>query len=138
MSEQTISEAPEAIQDTAVNVSRSVSHSTKSVWNVLMTTKGAEILLGPGARLGEKGHTWTSDDGRSGVIRSYHPLEQLRFTWRSPGAETASMVDLQLVPEGDHQTTISIKHDHLRSVIDPDEVRQYWENALASIEEDCL
>ena len=49
------------------------------VWQTLISSSGAEALLGPGAAFGGKGEPWHSDEGPSGVLRSYHPQEQLRL-----------------------------------------------------------
>lgn len=138
MSDVTISEEAGKSQDTAVIVSRSVSHPVKSVWCALLTVDAAETLLGPGARLGDKGHTWTSDDGRSGVIRSYHPEEQLRFSWRSRDDRPPSYVDLRLIPEGENQTRIQIVHTDLRPEVDRELLRQHWEQALETIDRESL
>ena len=73
MSDQTLSETPGATQDTAVVVSRLVSHPIKDVWKVLLTDEGTEALLGAGGKLGDKGQNWQADDGTHGVTRSFHP-----------------------------------------------------------------
>ena len=82
--------------DTTVTVSRSVSQSPKNVWKFLVTREGAETLLGPGGELGEKGDSWRADDGTFGVIRSYHPLEQIRFSWHAAEEAPKTIVDVHL------------------------------------------
>lgn len=136
MSEQNTSEAPGESLDTAVVVSRSVSQPIKDVWKALMTAEGSAALLGPGAVLGQKGHTWRSEDGRTGVIRSFHPLEQIRFTFRQDEDAPAGMVQLQLTPEDEDTTTITLEHSKLNS--EPEWIRQRWEAALDKIVADCL
>ena len=87
MAEQNSSEALGENKDTSVTVSRTVSFPVKRVWQVLVTDEGAEALLGPGSHFGDKGHTWSAVDGRTGVIRTFHPLEEIRFSWRVRQAE---------------------------------------------------
>ena len=101
----------------------------EDVWRVLAGPAGPEALLGPGATLGRKGEPWHSDDGTHGVLRSYHPLEQVRFSWHADEHAPATMVQLDLAAEGDG-TGVSLRHDHLDSSADRDALRRRWAEAL--------
>ena len=79
--------------DTTVTVSRSVSQPIKQFWKLLVTREGAEALLGPGGELGDKGDSWHAADGTYGVIRSYHPLEQIRFSWHAAEEAPTTIVE---------------------------------------------
>ncbi|GAA1388406.1 SRPBCC domain-containing protein [Luteococcus peritonei] len=138
MSDQTLSEAPGATQDTAVVVSRLVSHPIKDVWKVLLTDEGTEALLGPGGRLGDKGQGWQADDGTHGVTRSFHPLEQIRFSWHRDENAPATLVDLHLSAEGEDRTKLEIVHDKLPADADRDWLTEHWTKALDRISEDAL
>ena len=120
----------------AVVVSRVVTCPAKRVWNELISTTGAETLLGPGARFGEKGQTWTSTNGRSGVVRTLHPLEELRFSLRQDASETPSLVQIDLVPSGEN-TTLTLTHSNLDGGIDQAGLTQRWQDALQRIS-DCV
>ena len=132
MSEQSELIAPNQ-SPAAVVVSHTVACPVKRVWKELMSQAGAEALLGPGAQFGEKGHTWTSADGRTGVIRTLHPLEQLRFSFRVNAESNPSIVQIDLVPEGE-QTTLTVTHSSLGEDIDPDWVAGRWQAALQRID----
>ncbi|HSN43141.1 MAG TPA: SRPBCC domain-containing protein [Propionibacteriaceae bacterium] len=138
MSEQTTSEATGETQDAAVVVSRLVSHPLKSVWKVVMTDDGNEALLGPGARLGDKGHTWHAADGTTGVTRSFHPLEQIRFSWHKDDASPSTIVDLHFSAVSDHETQLELVHDHLSGDIDREWLAAHWSDALERIDHDAL
>ncbi|SER71877.1 Activator of Hsp90 ATPase homolog 1-like protein [Propionibacterium cyclohexanicum] len=138
MSEQTITEAPEGSQHACVVVSRVISQPLDAVWAVLMTREGAEALLGRGAMLGDKGHSWTAQDGRTGYIRSFHPKEQIRFRWRKNDDTPASSVDLRVREQGPGTTLLSVEHSDLRPDLDPGYLRGRWEAALERIESDCF
>lgn len=129
MSDQSTSEAVGESLDTAVVVSRSVSKPLKSVWVTLMSPEGAEALLGPGGQITEKGHVWRSADGAHGVTRSFHPLEQIRFSWHRDEDDPASLVDLRLAPEGE-ATTVSIVHEHLHDSADREWLKSHWTQVL--------
>ena len=119
--------------DTTVTVSRSVSKSPKNVWKFLVTREGAETLLGPGGELGDKGDSWRADDGTFGVIRSYHPLEQIRFSWHAEPDAPKSLVDLHLVQQSEDSTVVEIRHEHIPGGWDVDAITQHWESALERI-----
>ena len=92
-------------KDTTVVVNREVSYPLKSVWNVLMTAAGMEALLGEGGRLGDKGDRWQAQDGTYGVTRSFHPLEQIRFSWHRGEDAPRTLVDLHLFAKDDNTVT---------------------------------
>ncbi len=124
--------------DTTVIVSRVVSHPLKSVWNVLMTNEGMEALLGPGGRLGDKGDKWQALDGTYGVTRSFHPLEQIRFSWHRSEDAPRTLVDLHLSPQGADSTLLEIRHEHVGADLDPANLQSRWEDSLMRIDEDAL
>lgn len=99
------------------------------VWRVLAGPSGPEALLGPGATLGRKGEPWRSEDGTHGVLRSYHPLEQVRFTWHADEHAPATMVQVDLAADGE-STRVSLRHDHLDAGADHEALRRRWADAL--------
>jgi len=119
-------------QPASVVVSRTVACPVKRVWKELMTSQGAEALLGPGAEFGEKGHSWTSADGRTGITRSLHPLEEIRFSIRE-GDRPSSIVQIDLVPHGD-ETTLTVTHSKLAEDTDLLWLTGRWEAALGRID----
>ncbi|MGI5951596.1 MAG: SRPBCC family protein [Brooklawnia sp.] len=124
--------------DTAVVVSRTLPHPVKKVWDVLMTDEGSEALLGPGAHFGQKGYTWQSHDGRQGVIRTFHPLEEIRFSWRMKDAATPSMVAVNLTVADEESTEVEIKHNRLESGANHNWLTDRWSAALDRIESECM
>ncbi|HOB05586.1 MAG TPA: SRPBCC domain-containing protein [Propionibacteriaceae bacterium] len=124
--------------DTTVVVSRVVSHPLKSVWNVLMTKEGNEAILGPGGELGGKGDNWEAEDGTYGVTRSFHPMEQIRFSWHQNADAPRTLVDLRVSPQGDDATLIEITQSPVGEGLDPAALESHWEDALTRIENDAL
>lgn len=116
--------------DTTVTVSRSVSQPVKNIWKLLATRQGAEALLGPGGELGDKGDSWHAADGTYGVIRSYHPLEQIRFSWHAAEEAPKTLVDLHLLKTGEAETTVEIRHEHIPTYFDAGAITRRWESAL--------
>ena len=118
--------------DTTVTVSRSVSQPVKEIWKLLVTREGAEALLGAGGELGDKGDSWHAADGTFGVIRSYHPLEQIRFSWHAAeeAPKTIVEVDLSAAEDG---TRVEIRHDHIPLYYDATALTHKWEKALEKL-----
>lgn len=127
------SESIDEAQDT-VRVSRTVSHSLTNVWGALMAPHGAEALLGEGGALGGKGEPWRAADGTHGVARSFHPMEQIRFSWHPDDQGPASVVELDLADAGDGQTKLDIAHGHLGDDADRTALTQRWTTALDRID----
>lgn len=121
--------------DTTVTVSRSVSKSPKNVWKYLVTREGAETLLGPGGELGDKGDSWHAADGSFGVIRSYHPMEQIRFSWHAAQEAPKTIVDVHLVSGGEDRTTVEIRHEAIPRYFDANALTQRWESVLSKLDE---
>lgn len=130
MTEQSTSEAQ---TEQTVVVSRSVGRPVKDVWGVLVTPKGAEALLGEGGTIGDKGHAWRAADGTFGVVRSYHPLEQIRFSWHAGEDAPKSLVDLHLISETDASTKLEIRHEHVPGGLDPQTLTKHWGAALDTL-----
>jgi uncharacterized protein YndB with AHSA1/START domain len=110
-----------------VQVVRTVDAPVAQVWETLISRTGAQALLGSGATLGGKGEPWHSDDGPSGVLRSYHPLEQLRLSWHRTPQAPASVVEIDLAEDAG-ATRIDLRHDRVDG--DPAEHEQRWAEAL--------
>ena len=93
-----------------VHASVRVDAPASRVWEHLVSPGGTEALLGDGARLGGKGEPWHAADGSYGVVRSFHPLEQVRVTWHPREDGPLSMLDLQLRPDGEG-TRVELFHE---------------------------
>ncbi|MDN5794875.1 MAG: SRPBCC domain-containing protein [Intrasporangium sp.] len=116
---------PDEAQSRAVHVTQVVPAPIGQVWQHLISVDGTQALLGAGAQLGSKGESWHSDEGRHGVVRSYHPLEQIRVSWHADDAAPASLVDVQIAPDGDG-TRIDLVHEHA----DDPGLHAYWVGVL--------
>ncbi|MDN5764538.1 MAG: SRPBCC domain-containing protein [Humibacillus sp.] len=121
-------ESAEGAQQT-VRVSHRVAADVTDVWEHLVSPAGTAALFGAGAELGTKGESWRSHDGPHGVLRSYHPLEQVRVSWHADDDGPASLVDLHLVPDGD-ATRVDIVHERLTSTDAHPDLEGHWQRAL--------
>ena len=92
----------------------------------------------PGAQLGEKSHTWQSHNNQQGVIRNFHPLEQIRFSWRLHDSSAPTKVSVDLIPQDANSTRIEITHSQLGDDAKSDWIKDRWTAALDRIESECL
>ena len=82
--------------------------------------------------LGQKGEHWAAIDGTYGVTRSFHPKEQIRFSWHAEEDAPRTVVDLQL--SGDAASTrLDLAHEHLPEDADVDALAARWQAALEAI-----
>lgn len=117
----------EETEEPFVAVSRSLAAPPEVVWGALVSPAGAEALLGHGASLGTKGQSWHSDDGAFGVVRSFHPLEQVRVSWHETPGSPRSVVEIDLAGDATG-TRLDLRHDLVSGDLTTDEQR--WHDAL--------
>ena len=119
-------------------ISRVVDFPVKTVWATLLPSDGQTALLGDGATLGDKGDTWRAIDGTWGVTRSFHPLEEIRFSWHKDEDSPKTWVDVTLEEQSPTCTKITISHDHSNADFDVAKMTARWKAALARIDSDAL
>lgn len=133
MSESNAEATITASSTAPVVVAKVVPHKLMDVWQALMAPRGAEALLGEGGELGTKGQSWRSNDGHYGVVRSFHPLEQIRFSWHANEDAPATLVDLHM-SEHAEGTRLELRHDHLSEDLDRDWLKAHWEASFDRID----
>jgi uncharacterized protein YndB with AHSA1/START domain len=111
-----------------VEISRTIPAPPDQVWQLMTSAPGSAALLGEGAVLGGKGETWRTSEGPHGVVRSYHPLEQLRVSWHADDDAPASLVEMDLRPDGEG-TELVLRHERLAGAGSID-LRQHWSAAV--------
>jgi uncharacterized protein YndB with AHSA1/START domain len=115
-----------------VSVSRSIEAPLAHVWEVLVGSEGSSALLGEGAVLGSKGEAYHCTDGTWGVVRSYHPLEQLRVSWHADAEAKPSLVEVDLRAEG-AGTVLDLRHDRLTDDAVARSAQERWTAGLDSL-----
>ena len=94
---------------------------------------GAEALLGEGATLGGKGEPYHCSDGTGGVLRSYHPLEQLRVSWHpAPDARRPSW-RWTCAPTATPRRASSSARTTSTSGVDVDDLGRRWDAGLERV-----
>ncbi len=114
-----------------VHVRMQVGANVSQVWQALVSTEGTQTWLGPGAALGGKGESYHCADGSAGVVRSFHPLEQLRLSWHAAPDDPASLIELDVTPEAEG-TLVRLWHEGLRPEDRP-EAEERWSTRLHAV-----
>jgi len=115
-----------------LRLTRTVPASPAHVWEVLVSPAGTEALLGHGATIGAKGQTYVADDGSRGVVRSFHPLEQLRVSWHASPDAPGCVIEIDLEPAGSG-TTLDLGVDHVPAGNDAEEVLERFRSGLDAL-----
>jgi uncharacterized protein YndB with AHSA1/START domain len=103
------------------------------VWEALVSPEGTATWLGEGAVLGDKGQSYHCADGTAGVVRSFHPLEQLRLSWHHEVDLEPSLIEIDLAVEG-AGTSLRLWHDGL-PVAERPAMREHWQKRLRTLAE---
>ena len=108
-----------------LDVSRTLPVPVGRVWQLLVSREGASVWLGEGAVLGGKGEPYHCADGTSGVVRSYHPLEQLRVSWHATPDSPPTVVEVDLRADGE-TTVVDLHHDRIDDADLRDTLQVRW------------
>jgi uncharacterized protein YndB with AHSA1/START domain len=117
--------------DQLVQVRLTVNSPVGAVWRALVSAEGTAVWLGEGAVLGDKGQSYHCADGSAGVVRSFHPLEQLRLSWHQDADSEPTLIELDVTPEED-RTRLRLWHDGLPADRRP-AMRTHWQQALEAL-----
>jgi uncharacterized protein YndB with AHSA1/START domain len=114
-----------------VQVRVHVDSTVSTVWQALVSAAGTATWLGDGAVLGDKGQSYRCVDGSSGVVRSFHPLEQLRLSWHSGPDTAASLIEVDVAPE-ENGTRLRLAHEGLPAADRP-AMRERWQQRIEAL-----
>lgn len=117
-----------------VDISTTVHQPVATVWQALISPQGTAIWLGDGAVLGTKGESYHCSDGSSGVVRSYHPLEQVRVSWHAGDDAPASLVEIDLGDRGG-ETELRLTHTGIRGEGERTQLEERWLRRLEALAE---
>ena len=133
LTSQTTSEMPPELGWNArtVFLRLTVDRPVGAVWRTLVSAEGTALWLGEGAVLGDKGQSYHCADGSAGVVRSFHPLEQLRLTWSADPEAEPSLIEVDVTPEGSG-TRLRLWHDGLPTETLP-AMREHWQQRLTAL-----
>ncbi|MFE5321281.1 SRPBCC domain-containing protein [Paenibacillus sp. NPDC056579] len=119
-----------------VGVRRTYPVTAEAAWAFLTSPEGMKLWLGGLPALDfQPGQTFQSDEGISGEMRVVKPMQQLRLTWKKKDWDRPSTLQIRLIPTATGKLTISFHQENMADFYVRDEMKQYWENAAAVLQE---
>ncbi|MGW6914769.1 SRPBCC family protein [Kitasatospora sp. NPDC054939] len=116
-----------------IGVSRTLPHPPQAVWDLLTSTEGAALWLGPGAHLATAvGEPVGAADGATGELRSRHEGSRIRLTWQPAGRTAPTTVQMTVTPSGGR----TVLRFHQERLADPEErarQREHWRAAMDAV-----
>jgi uncharacterized protein YndB with AHSA1/START domain len=117
-----------------IGVSRTLPVAMDDAWSFLVSERGLATWLGPGVRLPDQPtELFTSADGGSGELRSFHPLDRVRVQWQPAGADHTTVVQCTVSgrPGG---TTVRFHEEHLIDEVEREQQRAHWRAVMDEVE----
>ncbi len=116
-----------------VGVARTLPLDPEAAWALLLSPAGLAAWLGDDlpALPAEPGAAYRTAGGTSGEVRSHHPGDRVRVTWRPPGREAPATLQATVRPAA-RGASIRL---HAERLAGPDEraaLRARWRAALAA------
>jgi uncharacterized protein YndB with AHSA1/START domain len=113
-----------------IGVSKTLPHSITEVWDLLTSRDGIEIWLGAGVpAIGEKGETYETADGTRGEIRSHHPHDRMRLTWRPASWDHDTTMQVTVVAQGS-RTRVGFHQEWLANAEEREQQRSHWQQVM--------
>lgn len=113
--------------DYSIIVTRTIHKDHKKIWKLLVSDQGLAVWLRPMSkfRLQVK-HTFETDAGVYGEIRTMLAHRRVRFTWQEADWDKSTTVQMFLSPRKNGSTILAFQHEKLRDGRLREPLRQYW------------
>ncbi|GIP38202.1 hypothetical protein J31TS4_14820 [Paenibacillus sp. J31TS4] len=119
-----------------IGVRRTLPISPEQAWAFLTSSEGMKLWLGTVSfRALQEGEAFQSDEGISVQFRVVKPMKQLRLKWEKTGWSKPSTLQIRLISDKPDRTTISFHQENLEHPGIREQMKMYWEEALAAIKE---
>lgn len=114
-----------------IGVSVTVGHPVEKVWRALISPAGLALWLGEDVHFrGDKKEPYRTADGATGELRSFRPGDRIRLTWRPPGRERDTTVQIALEDKGG-RTGIRFHQERLAGAAEREAQRRRWKRVAA-------
>jgi uncharacterized protein YndB with AHSA1/START domain len=117
-----------------IGVSRTVAFPLEEVWDFLTSAEGSAVWLGAGVqRLDQPGGAYETSDGTSGEVRSFHPRDRVRLTWRPEDWSHDSTVQVTVSRTTAGRTVLSFHQERLADATEREQQRAHWQAVLDAV-----
>ena len=115
-----------------IGVSKTLPYSVEQVWALLTSVDGLRLWLGDVTLGTRKGDRYETADGTVGEIRSFHPHDRVRLTWRPADWTHDTTVQVAVTGNGD-KTVLRFHQEWLADAGERERQREHWRAAMARV-----
>ena len=108
-------------------------YSLEYLWNFMFSKEGVSIWLGELSEELELKKTCQTKDGIEGFVRVFTPLSHIRMNWKKNHWQNTSIVQVRVIGNNE-KATISFHQEKLLNYNQREEMKLYWNNKMAEIE----
>jgi uncharacterized protein YndB with AHSA1/START domain len=117
-----------------IGVSRTFPCDVDHAWRTLTEGEGLAVWLAPVGDLPTaKGEAYRTADGTAGEVRSHRPGDRLRLTWRPPGWDHDSTVQVAVTAAAGGRAVVRFHQERLAGPDEREEMRAHWAAALDAL-----
>ena len=104
----------------------------EAAWRFLVGDAGRAVWLGGAALAPEPGAPWRAADGTAGKLRSWAQQRRVRLTWRAPGADHETTLQLSVLPAAGG-TTIALHQERLSGPDERERLLAHWTGVVEEL-----
>ncbi len=114
-----------------IGVSKTIDVPLPEVWDFMLSDEGLRLWLGEGARLEHK-EPYETTDGTVGEVRSLHPHNRVRLTWRPRDWDHDTTVQVTVSTSG-QKTVLRFHQEWLTDATEREHQRTHWKAVMAKV-----
>ena len=116
-------------------IRRTFPHPADKIWDFLFSESGLQIWLGELRTPLELKKAYKTEDGIEGVVRVFKPNSHIRLTWKKPGWENHSTVQVRLIDKGE-KSTVAFHQEKLQDADQRAEMKEYWNSRMQQFKDE--
>jgi uncharacterized protein YndB with AHSA1/START domain len=115
-----------------IGVSKTLPYSVAQVWDFVTSPAGLALWLGEVELVLEKGARYETAAGTVGEVRSFHPEDRVRLTWRPKDWDHDTTVQVAVRGSGD-KTMLRFHQEWLANSDERARQRDHWQAVMAKV-----
>ncbi|MEV4314569.1 SRPBCC domain-containing protein [Actinocrispum sp. NPDC049592] len=114
-----------------IGVSKTIDVPLPDVWDFMLSDEGLRLWLGEGADLKLK-EPYETVDGTVGEVRSLHPHDRVRLTWRPHDWDHDTTVQVTVSTSG-QKTVLRFHQEWLADATERETQRTHWKAVMEKV-----
>lgn len=117
-----------------IGVSATVQLPVQDVWAFLVSAEGLTLWLGLGVEvLDGRGQRYETTNGIAGEVRSLHPRDRVRLTWRPQAWDHDSTVQVAVTAAEPGRSVLRFHQERLVDAVEREQQREHWRTVLDAV-----